>query len=135
VALFGEIFDLRTVPDPKAKSLYEEQLMRTPSTIFTESDYLRAHITIMDMQPRGSISSLTYIVLRITSRLEKWTFPPNAHLVEARAKSNNPGDLGPPRECHAATLTAKRNLRAELMDHHILNDIPESRRVAAEHMI
>jgi hypothetical protein len=60
--------------------------MRTPSTIFTEADYLRAHITIIDMQPRRGNPNSSFVMLRLASRLEKWTFA-NFHLEESRASS------------------------------------------------
>jgi hypothetical protein len=56
--------------------------MRTQSTIFTETDYLRAHLTIIDLQPRGAKLTLRDVKQRATSMLEKWILAANARSEE-----------------------------------------------------
>jgi hypothetical protein len=59
----------------------QEHPLRTQLRIYTEADYLQAHLTVIEGESRGRNAALHNVKQRATSVLKKWILAANANLT------------------------------------------------------
>src|SRR5260370_7539934 len=81
LVVYDNILFVKSCFSPRTSFPLQEQPLRTKLKICTETDYLQAHLTVIEGKSRARNPTLHNLKQRVTSVLKKWILAANANLT------------------------------------------------------